>query len=44
LEKTLTNGVGQNYYRYDVSRWPAGMYVVQAQFQGQVLIQRVIKR
>ena len=43
MEKTLTDGAGQNYYRYDVSRWPAGQYVVRAQFRDQVLTRRVIK-
>lgn len=39
----LTGSTGLNYYRYDISRWAAGMYIVQARFRNRVETRRIIK-
>lgn len=39
----LTDSTGLNYYRYDISRWAAGMYIVQARFRNRVETRRIIK-
>lgn len=39
----LTGSTGLNYYRYDISRWATGMYIVQARFRNRVETRRIIK-
>lgn len=39
----LTGSTGLNYYRYDISRWAAGMYIVQARFRNRIETRRIIK-
>lgn len=39
----LTGSTGLNYFRYDVSGWAAGMYIVQARFRNKIETRRIIK-
>jgi hypothetical protein len=39
----LTGSTGLNYYRYDISGWAAGMYIVQARFRDKIETRRIIK-
>ncbi|MFN7687545.1 MAG: M43 family zinc metalloprotease [Sphingobacteriales bacterium] len=39
----LTGNTGLNYYRYDISAWAAGMYIVQARFRNKIETRRIIK-
>ena len=39
----LTGSTGLNYYRYDISGWAAGMYIVQARFRNRIETRKIIK-
>lgn len=39
----LTGSTGLNYYRYDISGWAAGMYIVQARFRNRIETRRIVK-
>jgi hypothetical protein len=39
----VTGSTGLNYYRYDISGWAAGMYIVQARFRNRIETRKIIK-
>jgi hypothetical protein len=39
----LTGSTGLNYYRFDISGWAAGMYIVQARFRNRIETRKIIK-